>query len=92
MTCLLVAEKCAEPGGLELIEKTLLPLVSTACTDDVPNVRIAAAKAMEVLIGQLIVHNQKSVALAKIQPLLQKMATDSDPDVQYFSNLALKKC
>jgi len=88
MTCLLVIQHCAPVGGAEVVEKVLLPLVCTACVDDVPNVRIAAAKTMNELISRL----DKKIVETKCKPLLQKMASDSDVDVQYFSGVALKKC
>jgi serine/threonine-protein phosphatase 2A regulatory subunit A len=87
MTCLLVIQQCAEPGGPEAIEKSLLPIVLQACTDDVPNVRIAAAKTLIELIPRM----EKKVAQTKLQPLLQKMATDTDLDVLYFSQCAMQK-
>lgn len=87
MTCLLVVHHCAEPGGAEAIDKSLLPLVIQACTDDVANVRIAAAKTLSELIPIM----EKKSAQAKIQPLLNKMLTDSDLDVKYFSSVAARK-
>jgi serine/threonine-protein phosphatase 2A regulatory subunit A len=91
MTCLLVAEKCAVAGGVELIEKSLLPITINASTDDVANVRIAAAKTLLSLIDQFLAANQKASAQQKITPLLKKLITDNDPDVNYFSNLAYQK-
>lgn len=87
MTCLLVIQQCAEHAGSDAVEKSLLPVVLQACTDDVPNVRIAAAKT----VVQLIPRMDKKLAVSKLQPLLQKMATDADMDVQYFSQVALQK-
>lgn len=87
MTCLLVIERCAEPGGAELIEKTLLPIAVQACTDDVANIRIAAAKTLD----ELAQRSDKKFAQSKIAPLLQKLTTDADPDVQFFSAAAIKK-
>ena len=87
MTCLLVIQHCAEPAGGEAIDKSLLPIVIQACTDDVANVRIAASRTLLELIPRM----DKKVAQTKIQPLLQKMATDTDLDVLYFSQCALQK-
>jgi len=87
MTCLLVIQNCSAVGGPELAEKTLLPIVIQACTDDVANVRLGAAKALIELIPRL----DMKAAQSRIQPLLSKMTTDADPDVSYFSSVAIKK-
>jgi len=50
-------------------------------------VRIAASKTLLELIPRM----DKKVAQTKIQPLLQKMATDTDLDVLFFSQCALHK-
>jgi serine/threonine-protein phosphatase 2A regulatory subunit A len=87
MTCLLVIQHCAEPAGADAIERSLLPIVIQACTDDVPNVRIAASKTLLELLPKM----DKKTAQTKIQPLLQKMATDTDLDVLFFAQCALHK-
>lgn len=87
MTCLLVIQQCAEAAGAEAIDKSLLPIVLQACTDDVANVKIAASKTLLELIPRM----DKKVAQTRIQPLLQKMATDTDLDVLFFSQCALHK-
>ena len=79
-----------EAEMLEMIDKTCLPIVVTACTDDVPNVRLAAAKCCITLLdsGKM---DKKAVA-SRLGGLLQKMTQDSDPDVSYFAHVASKKC
>jgi serine/threonine-protein phosphatase 2A regulatory subunit A len=71
MTCLLVIQQCAEAAGADAIDKSLLPLVLQACTDEVANVRIAASRTLLELIPKM----ERKVAHAKIQPLLQKMVS-----------------
>jgi len=74
----------------EMVDKTCLPIVVTACTDDVPNVRLAAAKCAITLLdsGRM---DRKTVA-SRLGGLLQKMTQDSDPDVSYFAHVAVRKC
>jgi len=86
MTCLLVIHNCATKCDRETIEKNLLPLAITSCTDDVANVRLAACKTMAALIPMI----DKSTVKSKIEPLLQKLSKDSDGDVLYFSGVALR--
>jgi len=84
MTCLLVISACASSCGPEVIEKHLLPLVLQACTDDVPNVRLMAAKACSELIAA-----GAAPILAKLRPALEKLTKDSDQDAAFFSTQAL---
>jgi serine/threonine-protein phosphatase 2A regulatory subunit A len=88
MTCLLVVRHVSPHCGAEVCEKQLLPLVLQAAGDDVPNVRIAGSKAL----GDLALNIDKNLVAAKIKPVLQKLTKDQDPDVQFFSSLALKNC
>jgi len=70
----------------DIIEKHLLPLTLTATSDEVANVRIAAARTLNVLIPKL----DPKLTTAKIHPILKKLVTDTDGDVTYFSSLALR--
>jgi len=92
MTCLLLITKVVQVGdcGSDIIDKHLIPLIEIAVDDDVANVRIAAAKTMDILInsGKL----DKYVIETKIIPGLQKLKTDTDVDVVFFSNQALSNC
>lgn len=92
MTCLLLITKVVQVGncGSDIIDKHLIPLIEIAVDDDVANVRIAAAKTMDILInsGKL----DKYVIETKIIPGLQKLKTDTDVDVIFFSNQALSNC
>jgi len=88
MTCLQIIQNCAGRCPPDVIEKSLLPLVILAATDDVPNVRIACAKTMAVVIPKL----DKASVDSKLKPLLLKLVKDTDTDVVFFSSLALKMC
>jgi len=88
MTCLSVISACAAHCNSDIIDKNLLPLVQTACEDDVANVRIAGAKTM----GDLLTNLDKTIAAAKVRPLLTKLLKDADVDVSYFSQQSLLKC
>jgi len=89
MTCLYLISKVVVIGncGSEVIEKHLIPLISNAVDDDVPNVRIAAAKTMEILIQSRKL--DESVIVGKVLPGLKKLETDSDNDVIFFAKQAL---
>lgn len=87
MTCLLVVSACASSCGAEVVEKNLLPLVLQACVDDVPNVRLMAAKAIASLISVA-----DAASIAKIRPALEKLSTDPDDDACFFSTQALALC
>jgi serine/threonine-protein phosphatase 2A regulatory subunit A len=88
MTCLLVVRHVAPHCGSEVCEKNLLALVLNAAVDDVPNVRIAGSKAL----GDLALYLDKNLVASKVKPVLQKLVKDQDPDVQFFSGIALKNC
>jgi len=87
MTCLLIIQNCASKCSSDVIDKSLLPLVMTAATDDVANVRIAACKTLKEIIPQM----EKSITKSKIEPALQKLVKDADTDVAYFASVALKE-
>lgn len=85
MTCLLVISACASSCPADVIEKHLVPVVLQACTDDVPNVRLMAAKTIKELIPKA-----DDTSLAKIKPALERLTKDSDGDAAFFSTVALK--
>lgn len=87
MTCLLVVSACAQHCGAEVIEKTLIPLVLQACTDDVPNVRLMAAKTISGIIP-----SADATSMAKLKPALEKLTKDTDDDAAFFSTAALNLC
>jgi hypothetical protein len=66
---LLALQNCAPKCPADVIEKSLLPLVIMAATDDVANVRIACAKAMSIVIPKL----DKKEVESKLKPLLLKL-------------------
>jgi serine/threonine-protein phosphatase 2A regulatory subunit A len=87
MTCLLLISSVAPVCSPEVISKSLLPLVMLSCTDDVPNVRIAASKTLLDVIPRL-----SEDLPATVKPALQKLTTDEDQDVAYFAGVALALC
>lgn len=88
VTCLLVIESAAQQLDAVSISTHLLPTLVMACTDDVANVRISAAKCALVVIKKL----DAATVTSKLKPLLTKMIKDADGDVVHFSTLALKEC
>jgi len=86
MTCLHIIIQCAAVSGPAVVHEQLLPYVIEAASDEVPNVRLAAAKAMSVVIPQL----KAAVVKEKLCPLLKDLMADSDADVAYFSREANK--
>jgi len=86
MTCLLLVQHVTAQCTADIIEKHLLPLVLTAVSDEVANVRVAAAKTLGVIGPKL----ESKVTSAKITPALKKLQTDTDSDVVHFSTLSLR--
>jgi len=87
MTCLLLIQHVAPQCSSEIIEKHILTLVITASSDEVANVRIAAAKTL----GTLIPRVDPKINSTSIQPVLKKLVSDSDSDVVYMATLAQQK-
>lgn len=88
MTCLFFVLHTASSCPGDVIEKHLLQLVITALTDDVANVKVAAAKCLIEIIPKV----DKKIVSAKIKPQLIRNVDDPDHDVAYFSSLAVKLC
>jgi len=87
MTCLHIIIQCASVSGSAVVNDSLLPYVIEAASDEVPNVRLAAAKAMIKVIPEL----KAEVVTAKLVPLLKDLMADTDSDVSYFSREAQKE-
>lgn len=87
MTCLSVISHCAAHCNSETIEKFFLPLILQSCVDDVANVRLQAARSAEEIVTNL----DASIVDVKLKPALERLTSDSDIDVEYFSQRALKK-
>ncbi len=88
MTCLYFILHTATTCPGDIIEKHLLQLVLTATSDDVANVKVAAAKCLVHIIPKV----GEKLTQTKIKPLLSKNVTDPDHDVAYFSSVALTLC
>jgi serine/threonine-protein phosphatase 2A regulatory subunit A len=88
VTCLLIIESASTELDAVSINTHLLPVLVMACTDDVANVRISAAKCALVVLKKL----DAATVSSKLKPLLTKLAKDADGDVAHFGALALKEC
>jgi len=88
MTALLIASNMSNVVKPAVIEKHLLPLVLSACKDDVANVRFAAAKTLYKLAPVI----DKAIIESHVRPALSALQKDEDVDVQYFSEEAVKLC
>lgn len=88
MTCLFFILHTAQACPGDVIERHLLQLVLTATSDEVANVRVAAAKCLVEIIPRV----DKKLVQTKVKPAMAKNVADPDLDVAYFSSLALKLC
>lgn len=80
-------ELCAHPE-LADVAAEVLPLLTSATKDEVPNVRFVAAQALQEAIPVLSTGRVST----ELKPLLSSLAaTDSDPDVRHFAGLALER-
>jgi len=84
MTCLLVVQSCAAACAPDVVEANLFPLVLQACSDEVPNVRMLAAKTCKYLLKY-----SDAAVLTKMKPELEKLTRDSDVDAAFFATEAL---
>lgn len=82
MTVLMVISACAHHATPDLAEQTLLPLPLTGTGDDVPNVRVAAAKALRLLIPKL----PKRTIDTKIRPALLKLQVRASSHLKSISH------
>ena len=64
----------------------LLPVVLTSAEDSVANVRFNVAKTLEK-IGPVL---DMSTIQTQFKPVLEKLKTDSDADVRFFSTQAME--
>jgi len=69
-------------------EDVLLPMVLAMCEDPVPNIRFNVSKTLSKVIGRI----DAGVVGSKVKPVLQQMCEDQDPDVKYYSYVALQQC
>ena len=69
-------------------EDVLLPMVLAMSEDPVPNVRFNVSKTLAKVIGRI----EAGIVASKVKPVLQTMCDDQDPDVKYYSHIALQQC
>ena len=74
--------------GAELLTSVMLPLVIKLSRDTVPNIRFNVAKTLHHLIPLL----DNNTVQSQVRPCLQKLNEDTDKDVKYFADQALKSC
>ncbi|KAA8490286.1 Serine/threonine-protein phosphatase 2A 65 kDa regulatory subunit A alpha isoform [Porphyridium purpureum] len=88
MTALHAVGVLAEVLSSDLLEKSLLPILTDqACEDPVPNIRFVAAKTL----GKLAPFVRAEARESKIRPALKRLSesTEADADVIHFSKEAL---
>lgn len=85
ITCLLIISHIIKYCSIDTINTHLLPILIQATQDDVPNVKISAAKTLILFIDRYDNNDVKQ----KIIPLLNNMINDSDIDVQQYTQKTL---
>lgn len=85
LTCLFCIKMLAQAVGAPLTTKLMLPTIIQLATDKVPNVRFNVAKTLAVLNTQF----DQTTITTQIKPILEKLRSDSDNDVQYFAQEAM---
>lgn len=72
------------------VTSSIIPLLATACKDDIPNVKIALCR----LIPELAANHAdgKSIVASSLKDQLGDLKHDSDTDVKFFANEALESC
>ncbi|KAH3760513.1 phosphoprotein phosphatase A [Pelomyxa schiedti] len=88
MTTLFALSELACVVDAQVIATTFVPLIKRMSNDPVANVRFNVCKAMQAMIPFA---DQGTIA-SEIKPLLLKLETDTDRDVQHFAKQALSKC
>jgi len=86
MTCLFCINVLAEACGQDLTTRHLLPVVLTLSDDAVANVRFNVAKTLQK-IGPVL---DASTIQSQFRHNLEKLKTDSDADVRFFSIEAME--
>jgi serine/threonine-protein phosphatase 2A regulatory subunit A len=76
----------------DTLSRVILPVVSGLSQDAVPNVRFNVAKTLQNLDQILSKSASKYTVFYQdiVRPTLEKLLRDSDPDVQYYANLAIQ--
>jgi serine/threonine-protein phosphatase 2A regulatory subunit A len=78
---------CSELNA-EQLGRFVVPLLLKAAKDSVPNVRYCACYKLQ----ELFETHKEIIKIKEIEPLLNELMGDSDCDVQYVAQLALRKC
>eukprot|EP00744_Colponema_vietnamica_P000793 GILI01001380.1.p1 GENE.GILI01001380.1~~GILI01001380.1.p1 ORF type:complete len:586 (+),score=197.11 GILI01001380.1:169-1926(+) len=66
----------------------VVPVLRSAAKDQVPNIRFALSKTLKEVLADV----DPTLLQTHIKPLLVDLCSDSDKDVQYYANEALKLC
>ena len=85
-TTLLAINALASVVSSEVIDSTLLPIVLRMESDGIPNIRFKVAKTL----GTLAQFSDSTVIQNRIRPALDTLLTDSDKDVRYYAQNAIK--
>jgi len=88
ITALKMLAKLYYSFDVTTFEDTLEIMVESLYKDKVPNVRLILVQTLEELSQKI----SKEFANSYIIPTLEKLSSDKDSDVSYFSNKALLKC
>jgi len=86
MTILFYAEACGPLMSQTFLRENIFPIIFKMCVDPVANMRMAAARAMEVLL-----ETADPQSKTELQPYITKLLEDKDPDVHEASVGAQKK-
>jgi len=86
MTSLLAINDMAKAVGAEVTTNALLPVILKMAADPVPNVRFNVAKTLSIILDFIKLDAIKQVVLG----CLNKLVTDTDPDVKHFATIALE--
>lgn len=84
LTMLFTVNVVADICNQEVVTHFFLPAVCSLHTDTVPNIRFNVAKTLEHIAS----HIEPSAIESQVKPVLQKLAADSDKDVQFFAKRA----
>ncbi|KAK3107367.1 hypothetical protein FSP39_012898 [Pinctada imbricata] len=86
LTCLFCINLLAEACGPEITLKNMLPTILQMAGDNVANVRFNVAKSLQRL-GPVF---DQSTVQTQIKPVLDKLKSDADIDVQYYAMEAME--
>lgn len=82
ITCLMIIQQSIQYCSVVICDQYLFPILYQASIDDVPNVKLSAAKTLISFIQKY----DSQLIRDKIQPLVDALKDDSDCDVRYFAN------